>query len=167
MAFQDAGGQGPTVPGASPDCTSALGFSPVASLLAAASWDGQLRCWDVPDSLQVHQPDHTSPDCTSALSFSPVASLLAAASWDGQLRCWDVPDSLQVCWPLMCVLLLAGLSACWQLPPGTASFAAGTSRTACRCGLSRDSRCLAGLLAVVSWDGQLRCWDVMDSLQVC
>ncbi|MFZ5827659.1 MAG: eIF2A-related protein [Bacillota bacterium] len=66
----------------------ALAFSPSGSLLAAASGDGTIAVFRMPDGRELYRlKGHTDLVCN--VTFSPDGSLIATGSWDGSLRIWQ------------------------------------------------------------------------------
>jgi eukaryotic-like serine/threonine-protein kinase len=73
---------------------TAVAFSPDGRRLASASWDRQVKLWELNKGLELHSfLGHTS--YVLALDFSPNGELLATGSWDRTARLWSVEDRLE------------------------------------------------------------------------
>ena len=76
-----------------------VAFSPNGHTLAAGSYDGRIRLWNVTNPAHptmIGQP-LTGPTSSSiySVAFSPDGYSLAAGSTDGRIRLWNVSDPSQ------------------------------------------------------------------------
>ncbi|WP_409497007.1 hypothetical protein [Amycolatopsis sp. cmx-11-12] len=67
----------------------ALVMEPGGTWLAAATWDGTVRLWDVTTGQELNRLD-TSTAATNALAVAPDATWLAGAGSDDLVRIWEV-----------------------------------------------------------------------------
>ncbi len=64
-------------------------FNPEGTLVAAGTFEGPVRLWDVPSGREIAQlKGHT--DATTDVAFHPDGRLLATAGFDRAVRLWDV-----------------------------------------------------------------------------
>ena len=72
---------------------TAIAFSPQGDRLASASWDRQVKLWDLSRGVEVQSfLGHES--YVIALDFSPDGELLATGSWDRTARLWYADNRL-------------------------------------------------------------------------
>ncbi len=67
-----------------------IAFSPNDRLLAAGSWEGQIRLYDFRKGVLVRAPMSGHTSWITSLTFSPDGKLLVSVSWDGTARLWNV-----------------------------------------------------------------------------
>jgi dipeptidyl aminopeptidase/acylaminoacyl peptidase len=73
----------------------AVAFTPDSKTLASASWDGDIRLWDVATRKEVRRfSGHDGP--VSALRLSADGKRLLSMGHDGNIRRWDVADGKEV-----------------------------------------------------------------------
>ncbi|MBI5369230.1 MAG: WD40 repeat domain-containing protein [Planctomycetes bacterium] len=70
--------------------SSAIAFSPAATTVACAGWDGRLRLWDLA-SESLRATFEMGAEHALALEFSADGNLLACANWFDQLLVWELP----------------------------------------------------------------------------
>lgn len=67
---------------------SAMMMSPNGTYLAASTYNGHIRCWNVPDAKPIWTV--TNARRAWAMAFSPDESTLACSNFRGQVSLWDV-----------------------------------------------------------------------------
>ncbi|XP_071951728.1 periodic tryptophan protein 2 homolog [Antedon mediterranea] len=73
---------------------ASIHFSPVAALLATASWDNTVKLWDVFENKGSRETLHLSTDAL-CVAFRPDGKELAVGTLDSQITFWDVENATQ------------------------------------------------------------------------
>ena len=72
----------------------ALAFSPDGKTLAAGSFDGPIKLWNIPGRQEIGSlKGHLSN--IEGLAFSPDGRTLASSSYDHKVRLWRAPSSTE------------------------------------------------------------------------
>jgi WD40 repeat protein len=100
VALLDGKSHGPlgTLPGqAQSGSLLAVAFSPKGDLLAAASNDGTVALWTLPDRRPLGPPLQTGQKVVRALAFSPDGATLATGGSDQTVRLWNARARTAAC----------------------------------------------------------------------